>query len=137
MRKVSFKYGNCYVIIITFSSLSHHLLLPLHVISQKSNHHCFSCNFDVCSKCIKNYNGKEKVVLRPKCFAGHDLRMANEEYRQWFCDVCGKNHSNLVIIIILLLFLLILFHIITSTDSLLSLHVIVTEIQISLFFLQF
>ncbi|CAG8654705.1 11349_t:CDS:2 [Funneliformis caledonium] len=32
-------------------------------------------------------------MLRPQCFAGHDLRMVNGEYREnlWFCDVCGKD----------------------------------------------
>lgn len=41
-------------------------------------------------------------VLRPQCFAGHDLRMANEEYRRWLCDVCGKYRSNMVINIIII-----------------------------------
>src|SRR5436305_6073450 len=38
-------------------------------------------------------------MLRPQCFAGHDLRMVNGEYRstgQWFCDVCGKDGPSLV-----------------------------------------
>src|ERR1043166_921906 len=39
-------------------------------------------------------------MLRPQCFAGHDLRMLNGEYRenqnQWFCDICGKDGLSLV-----------------------------------------
>src|SRR5688572_20135065 len=37
-------------------------------------------------------------MLRPQCFAGHDLRMINGQYREnrWFCDICGRDGPSLV-----------------------------------------